>query len=67
MGCISLVASEKVRLWSKKGEILAEKNTPELLWGIDWEQDNQTLVTTDEQGKVTFWNNELDIIKEIKY
>ena len=60
-------ASEKLRIWSNKGDLIDEKKTENLLWGIDWNENDDRLVTTDEGGNIIFWTNNLIIEKEISY
>ena len=58
-------ASEKLRLWNTDGELIKEVNSNSLLWGIDWNSTNDTLVTTDENGRITLRDLDLKILKEI--
>ena len=60
-------ASEKIRLWNKDGDLLAEKMTSNLLWGIDWNEDCNTIVVTDENRKIIFWDENLNKLKELQY
>jgi WD40 repeat protein len=66
-GEILATASDKIRLWNTNGDLLTEKSTEHLLWGIDWNPHNSRLVTTDDQGKITFWTKDLEVVKELQY
>ncbi|KRP12542.1 MAG: hypothetical protein ABR95_03055 [Sphingobacteriales bacterium BACL12 MAG-120813-bin55] len=66
-GALLATASEKLRLWNKEGELVNEKSSENLLWGIDWNTDGSRLVTTDEQGNIQFWNQDLQPMKQLKY
>lgn len=66
-GKILATASEKIRLWDKNGNLIHEKAAPRLLWGVDWNGNNDRLVTTDEEGKITFWDKKLNKINEVNF
>lgn len=66
-GELLATASEKIRLWTKDGELVNEKSAENLLWGLDWNKDNNRLVTTDDKGKIIFWTKDLKIVKELAY
>jgi WD40 repeat protein len=63
-GELLATASEKIRLWNSSGDLVKEKETEHLLWGIDWKDDGRQLVATDEQGKTLFWNRDLSKVRE---
>lgn len=47
-----VTASDKVRIWSKEGKIIKDRNLGSLLWGIDWNRKNDKIVVTSEDGKI---------------
>ena len=66
-GNLLATASEKIRLWSKDGDLVAEETTNNLLWGIDWNEDANKLVATDDKGKIIFWDRKLNRLTELQY
>lgn len=60
-------ASESLRLWNENGDLLEESESGNLLWGIDWNESDSKIVTTDEKGKIIIWDKELKQIQELKY
>ncbi len=66
-GELLATASEKIRLWNKAGNLVAEETTKNLLWGIDWNEDASKLVATDGKGKIIFWNRNLERFNELQY
>ena len=66
-GELLATASEKLRLWDQEGNLVADQKTSHLLWGIDWNKAADTLVTTDEEGKVVFWDRKLKRLNEIRH
>ena len=57
--------SEKIRLWDIDGDLVAEQDTPNLLWGLDWKEDGTQIVATDVEGKIIFWDRNLNKLKEL--
>ncbi|MDF1697668.1 MAG: WD40 repeat domain-containing protein [Saprospiraceae bacterium] len=66
-GDVLATASEKVRLWNRKGDLIAAETTKNLLWGIDWNENASKLVTTDDNGKIIFWDRNLNRLSEQQY
>ena len=60
-------ASDKLRLWDQKGDLVAEKDTPDLLWGIDWNHDNSKIVATDEKNRLLVWDKDLNQLNSLSY
>jgi len=66
-GQLLATASEKIRLWDKDGNLIDDESSENLLWGIAWSKTGKQLVTTDTQGKITFWDKNLKINKELEW
>ncbi|WP_299365408.1 WD40 repeat domain-containing protein [Winogradskyella sp.] len=66
-GELLATASEKIRLWDKNGNLVAEEATKNLLWGIDWNKNGNKIIATDNQGKIIFWDRDLNRLNELKY
>lgn len=66
-GELLATASEKIRLWDKDGNLVAEKDVNNLLWGIDWDKYGNNLVATDDQGQIIFWDKDLKMLNKLKY
>jgi WD40 repeat protein len=66
-GKLLATASDYVRLWTKEGKLMNEQKSENLLWGIDWNNDDSQIVTTDEVGRVIIWNRELEKVRELEY
>jgi len=64
-GRLLATASEKIRLWNQEGTVVAAKKTQGLVWGIDWSNDDVTIVTSDEKGSIVFWDSKLERLKEL--
>ncbi len=61
-------ASDALRIWSKKGELLSKsKSTNDYLWGIDWSPNGKYIVTSSAKGHIAIWDNKANKIKELEY
>ncbi|MEL7123081.1 MAG: hypothetical protein AAFO07_26765 [Bacteroidota bacterium] len=60
-------ASDVLRIWSKKGKLLAEGPRNDNLWGVDWSPNGKYIITSSEEGHIRLWNNKAELIKEIEY
>ncbi len=61
-----VTASDKLRLWSKDGSLIKERNLGSLLWGVDWNSTDDKIVTTSEDGKVFVLDKKLNKIKTLR-
>jgi WD40 repeat protein len=66
-GTLLATASEKIRLWDKQGNLISEKSSPDLLWGVDWNKAGTKLITTDKKGSIVVWDKQLNKLNELKY
>lgn len=60
-------ASNFIGLWTKEGKLEKEKIVENLIWGIDWNTENDKIVTTHEKGKIIIWDSNLNQINELTY
>ena len=66
-GEVLATASDYIRLWNKSGELIREEKPKSTLWGIDWSPKDNQIVTSDEKGRITIWDKNLTIQKELNY
>ena len=66
-GKLLATASDFIRLWTKEGVLVREKKSENLLWGIDWNNEGNKIVTSDEKGKITVWHKNLNQISKLVY
>lgn len=59
-------ASDALRLWSEDGKIIYSGDSKNLLWGIDWDNSNRTIITTSNNGSVKLWTDKAMLLKDIK-
>ena len=59
-------ASDALRIWTKKGKLVAEGLSVDNLWGVDWSSDGKWIVTSSFEGHIKIWDRRAKLIKEIK-
>jgi WD40 repeat protein len=64
-GTLLATASDGLRLWSKEGQVMYSGETRDLLWGIDWDSQNKSIITSSEKGGATLWNAQAKAIKKV--
>lgn len=50
-------ASDALRIWDVKGNLIAEGSSDDYLWGLSWNKKGDRLVTSSKQQKVIIWDN----------
>jgi WD40 repeat protein len=65
-GNMLATASDALRIWSEKGELLFTGASPDLLWGVDWSPDQQYIITSSDTGLVKLWDNEGKLVKDLE-
>lgn len=58
-------ASDALRIWNKKGKLIAEGKSPDNLWGVDWSPDGKYIVTSSFEGHIKIWDKNARLIKDI--
>jgi len=48
-------ASDKIRIWDNNGHLVTKKTNKALLWGLDWNSTNDSIVATDADGEIILW------------
>ncbi|MEM7105751.1 MAG: hypothetical protein AAF502_21615 [Bacteroidota bacterium] len=61
-------ASDALRIWNKKGELISESASFEAyLWGIDWNSKGDKIIATDANGVISIWDKEANLLKKLKH
>lgn len=60
-------ASDALRIWNKKGRLLYESQSDDLLWGVDWSPDGKYLITSSMEGHIRIWDNRGKLVRELNY
>ena len=64
-GTLLASASEKLRIWTKVGELKHAGDSPDLLWGVGWHPEGRRLLTSSAEGRVTLWTPDAEVSTRI--
>ncbi len=59
-------ASDALRIWDKKGNLLNENGINEYLWGVAWNKKGNRIITSSIAQRITLWNERAKILQNIK-
>jgi WD40 repeat protein len=58
-------ASDALRILNKKGDLLAEGVSTDLLWGVDWSPNGNYIVTSSFEGNIIIWHALGKVVKKL--
>ncbi len=58
-------ASDALRIWTNDGQLVNVGESPDLLWGLDWDNRSRSIVTSSQQGAITIWTENAKPVREI--
>lgn len=58
-------ASSQLGIYARDGKLEYEAKPPDLLWGVDWHPNGDTILTSSIDGRVTWWSSTARVVKEI--
>ncbi|MEO5599764.1 MAG: hypothetical protein ABIR06_02435 [Cyclobacteriaceae bacterium] len=64
-GELLATASDELRIWSKDGKVIYSGKSDNLLWGIDWNSTNNSIITTSQKGNINLWSSEAKLVMNI--
>lgn len=50
-------ASDKLRIWDTKGNLISEGDSKDYLWGVSWNQKGNRIITSSVEQRIILWNN----------
>ena len=50
-------ASDALRIWENKGNLLAEGISEDYLWGLSWHKKGHRIVTASKKQEVVLWDS----------
>ena len=58
-------ASDALRVWTKDGLLVHVGESPDLLWGLDWDGRSRSIVTSSQKGAIRVWTEEAKREREV--
>jgi WD40 repeat protein len=65
-GEVLATASDALRLWLKTGQVIYSGSSEDLLWGIDWDPQDQGILTSSKEGRINLWTNKAELLKHLE-
>lgn len=60
-------ASDNLRIWDKDGKLIADGQSEDKLWGVEWSSNGKFIVTSSHNGHIKLWDNKAKLIRELNY
>ena len=58
-------ASDALRVWTREGKEVHLGESPELLWGLDWDRKANSIITSSKAGRIRIWTAQAKVTNEI--
>ena len=49
-------ASDALRIWDTKGNLISEGNSKDYLWGVSWNEQGSRIITSSMEQRIILWN-----------
>jgi WD40 repeat protein len=49
-------ASDALRIWDTKGNLISIGNSKDYLWGVSWNEKGNRIITSSMEQKIILWN-----------
>lgn len=59
-------ASDALRIWTKDGQLAHKGESPDLLWGLDWNERDRSIATSSAKGAIRVWTEEAELAGEAR-
>ncbi len=59
-------ASDALRIWDTKGNLISEGNSIDYLWGISWNEKGNKIITSSLEQRIILWNKKAKKIMSIE-
>lgn len=59
-------ASDKLRVWDTKGNLISAGNSKDYLWGVSWNNKGSRIITSSMEQRIVLWNNKAERILTIE-
>jgi WD40 repeat protein len=49
-------ASDALRIWDTKGNLISEGLSKDYLWGVSWNEQGSRIITSSMEERIILWN-----------
>lgn len=53
-------ASDALRIWDTKGNLISEGSSKDYLWGVSWNKKGNRIITSSIEQRIILWNNKAE-------
>lgn len=59
-------ASDALRIWDINGNLVSEGNSKDYLWGVSWNENGNSIITSSMEQRIVLWNKKAKRIMTIE-
>ncbi len=59
-------ASDALRIWDEKGNLVSEGKSKNYLWGVSWNKKGNRMITSDMEQHITLWDDKAKVVLNIE-
>lgn len=59
-------ASDALRIWDIKGNLISEGNSKDYLWGVSWNEKGSRIITSSMEQRIILWNKKAERIMTLE-
>jgi len=59
-------ASDALRIWDDKGNLISEGNSKDYLWGVSWNKKGNRIITSSMEQNIILWNTKAERILTVE-
>lgn len=59
-------ASEALRIWDTKGNLISEGSSKDYLWGVSWNKQGNRIITSSIEQRIILWNGKAEKIVTVE-
>jgi len=59
-------ASDALRIWDTNGNLVSEGNSKDYLWGVSWNENGNSIITSSMEQRIVLWNKKAKRIMTIE-
>ncbi|MBK9257418.1 MAG: hypothetical protein IPM42_18280 [Saprospiraceae bacterium] len=61
-----VTASDALRIWDTKGNLISEGYSKDYLWGVSWDKKWKRIITSSKEQNIIIWNSKAERVLTIE-